>query len=73
MQKQELMQMLRQAKSEKQLTMKDISKKSAVAIRTVNRIFAGDDVRMSSLQAVLQILDLDLRIHSDSKNSKAIK
>lgn len=56
----EIVELLRKSKSEKKMTMNDIAEKSNVGIRTVNRIFAGEDVRFSSLTAVMNALDIDL-------------
>lgn len=65
MQHMEIVQLLKESKSRKKMTMNSIAKKSNVGIRTVNRIFAGKDVRFSSLSAVLDALDIDL--HADMK------
>lgn len=62
MQKMEILQLLRQTKINKHMTMNDIAAKSNIGIRTVNRIFAGEDVRFSSMTAVLEALDIDLRL-----------
>ena len=59
----EIVDLLRKSKSEKKMTMNDIAEKSNVAIRTVNRIFAGEDVRFSSMMAVFNALDLDFELH----------
>jgi len=56
----ELVGMLRKAKVLKKFTMNDIADKSGVGIRTVNRIFAGQDVRFSSMIAVLDALHINL-------------
>ncbi len=65
MQNREILQLLKKSKLDKNMTMNDIATKSNVGIRTVNRIFAGQDVRFSSMSAVLEALDLNL--HIDSK------
>ncbi len=54
----EIVQCIKEAKQQKKLTLNEIASESGVAIRTVNRIFAGEDVRFSSLRAVLEALDL---------------
>ena len=43
--------------------MNNISEKAGIGIRTVNRIFAGEDVRFSSVLAVLNALEIDFNIH----------
>jgi len=60
MQYMEIVELLRKSKSTNKMTMNDIAEKSNVGIRTVNRIFAGEDVRFSSLTAVMNALDIDL-------------
>ncbi len=51
-----------QRKHELAWTIEKISKESGVGVRTVNRIFAGQDVRFSSITAVLDALDIDLSL-----------
>lgn len=63
MQEINIVQLLKKSKSTKNMTMSDIAEKSNIGIRTVNRIFAGEDVRFSSMAAVLDALDIDLRLH----------
>ncbi len=60
MENMEIVQLLKKSKSDKKMTMNEIAAKSSVGIRTVNRIFAGDDVRFSSIEAVMDALDLSL-------------
>jgi len=43
-----------------------ISRESGVGIRTVNRILAGQDVRFSSIDAVMNVLGLSLSIDKKS-------
>lgn len=63
MQNFEIVEILKKAKSTKKFTMNEIAEKSSIGIRTVNRIFAGQDVRFSSIVAVLKVLDIDLNLH----------
>lgn len=63
MQKLELMHALKHSKTTNKLTMNEISKKAGIGIRTVNRIFAGEDVRFSSILAVLEALDIDFNFN----------
>ena len=63
MQKFDIINTLKEAKAQHKFTINDISEKSGIGIRTVNRIFAGDDVRFSSIAAVFDALDIDLDIH----------
>ena len=64
MQNMGILQQLKKSKSDKKMTMNDISEKSKVGIRTVNRVFAGQDVRFSSIAAILEALDLNIHISS---------
>jgi predicted transcriptional regulator len=63
MHKLDILSTLKEAKTLSKLTINDISTKSGIGIRTVNRIFAGQDVRFSSIAAVLDALEIDLDIH----------
>ena len=58
----QIVALLKQAKQEKKMTLNQIASHSGVAIRTVNRIFAGEDVRFSSLITVLDTLDLNIYV-----------
>jgi len=62
----EIVQRIKEAKQQKGLTFSDIASESGVAIRTVNRIFAGEDVRFSSLRAVLETLDLSISVEREA-------
>ena len=65
MQNREILQLLKKFIFDKKMTMNDIVAKYNVGIRTVNRIFAGQDVHLSSMSSVLEALGLSL--HIDSK------
>ena len=54
--------LLKKSKENKHMTMNDIAKKTSGGIRTVNRVFAGEEVRFSTLVAILETLDLDIYI-----------
>jgi transcriptional regulator with XRE-family HTH domain len=60
----QLSEMIRKQKSELGLTIQKISAESGVAKRTVNRILAGEDVRYSSLLAVLEVLGLSISVNA---------
>lgn len=64
MQNREILQLLKKSKVDKKMTMNEIAEKSNVGIRTVNRIFAGQDVRFISMYAVLEALGLNLYVDS---------
>ena len=65
-----IIELLKQSKSDKKLTMMEIASRSKVGIRTVNRIFAGEDVRFSSMLAVLDTLDIELNAHMKTKEKE---
>lgn len=65
MRTEQIVTLLKQAKKEKKMTLHEIASHSKVAIRTVNRIFAGEDVRFSSLTAVLKTLDLNVYVEKE--------
>ena len=61
----QIVELIRKAKQQKKMTLNEIASESKVAIRTVNRIFAGEDVRFSSLVAVLDTLDLNIYVEKE--------
>lgn len=61
----QIVQLIKKAKKQKQMTLNEIASESKVAIRTVNRIFAGEDVRFSSLMAVLETLNLSIYVEKE--------
>ena len=63
MQIKEIVPLLKKAKAEKKMTIQEIAASSKVAVRTVNRILAGEDVRYSSLLSVLAVLDLSISLN----------
>jgi transcriptional regulator with XRE-family HTH domain len=60
----QLSNMIKKRKSELGLTIQKISTESGVAERTVNRILAGEDVRYSSLLAVLEVVGLSISVNA---------
>jgi transcriptional regulator with XRE-family HTH domain len=67
MKKTDIVSLLKRSKESKNYTIHDIAHLSGVSVRTVNRIFAGEDVRCSSLVAVLTVLDLEMSIFPTKK------
>jgi len=59
---QEIITQAKDQKDAKKMTIRDISEHSGVSIRSVNRIFAGEDVRYSAIEAVLESLGLSILI-----------
>lgn len=64
--KEQIVKLIKQAKQHKKMTLNEIATSSGIAIRTVNRIFAGEDVRLSSLMAVLDTLDLSISVEKEA-------
>jgi len=60
----QLSAMIKERKFKLGLTIQQISKSSGIAERTVNRILAGEDVRYSSLLAVLEVLGLSISVNA---------
>lgn len=44
-------------------TIERLSNESGVSVCTINRVFAGQDVRISSFMAAVEALGLDLNLH----------
>ena len=61
----QIVQLIKKSKQQKKMTLNKIASESGVAIRTVNRLFAGEDVRFSSLMAVLETLDLSIYVEKE--------
>lgn len=59
----QLIKQLRHRKNELDITIREISEKSGVSLRSVNRILAGDDVRFSAVEAVIEALELSILIN----------
>ncbi|MDQ7060913.1 MAG: helix-turn-helix domain-containing protein [Sulfurimonas sp.] len=58
----QLVDSIKQRKQELGLTIDNMSSKSGVGTRTINRILAGEDVRYSSIESLLKSLNLSLSI-----------
>jgi len=43
-------------------TISKLAQESGVGVRTINRILAGQDVRFSSIDAVMSVLNLEIKI-----------
>lgn len=67
MQQKYLAESIREQKHNLGWTIEKISQESGVGVRTVNRILAGDDVRFSSLESVMDALDLSLIVDKKDK------
>jgi predicted transcriptional regulator len=67
MPKQQIVDQLKNQKDKLNMTIKDISENSGVSIRSVNRVLAGEDVRYSAVEAVIEALGLSILI--DKKHS----
>ena len=58
----QLVATIKQRKQELGLTIDKMSSESGVGTRTINRILAGEDVRYSSIESLLRILNLSITI-----------
>lgn len=65
MRREQIVELIKKAKQQKKMTLHEIAFESKVAIRTVNRIVAGEDVRFSSLVAVLETLNLSITVEKE--------
>jgi transcriptional regulator with XRE-family HTH domain len=59
MTRKDLVQKVLQRKKDINITLENISKLSGVANRTVNRFFAGKDVKLSTVEKITNLLGLD--------------
>ncbi|MGM0520195.1 MAG: helix-turn-helix domain-containing protein [Campylobacterota bacterium] len=55
----ELITKIKNRKQELDISIENLAKLSGVGIRTLNRFFAGDDVRLSTLEKITNIIGLD--------------
>jgi transcriptional regulator with XRE-family HTH domain len=59
MTKAELVNKIQHRKKELNITMENLAKLSDIGMRTLNRFFAGDDVKLSTVEKITNILGLD--------------
>jgi len=55
----ELIQKIRKRKKEINISLENLAKLSNLGVRTVNRFFAGDDVKLSTIERLTNLLGLD--------------
>lgn len=55
----ELINKIKHRKKELNITMENLAKLSDIGMRTLNRFFAGDDVKLSTVEKITNILGLD--------------
>ena len=55
----ELVQKVQQRKKTLNITIENLAKLSGLGIRTVNRFFAADDVKLSTVEKITNLLGLD--------------
>ena len=55
----ELIQKVKSRRKELGITVENLSRMSGLGFRTVSRFFAGDDVRISTVEKVTEVLGLD--------------
>ena len=57
--RQELVDKILQRKKDINITIENISLLSGLGVRTVNRVFSGDDVKISTIEKITNLLGLD--------------
>lgn len=55
----DLIHKIQQRKNELHITIENLAKISNIGIRTLNRFFAGDDVKLSTIEKITNLLGLD--------------
>jgi transcriptional regulator with XRE-family HTH domain len=55
----ELIQKIEKRKKEINISLENLAKLSNLGVRTVNRFFAGDDVKLSTIEKLTNLLGLD--------------
>lgn len=55
----ELIKKIENRKKEINITIENLAKLSNLGVRTVNRFFAGDDVKLSTIERITNLLGLD--------------
>ena len=55
----DLIHKIQQRKNELHITIENLAKISNIGIRTLNRFFAGDDVKLSTIEKITNFLGLD--------------
>lgn len=55
----ELIQKIQNRKKQINISIENLSKLSGLGVRTVNRFFAGDDVKFSTIEKITNLLGLD--------------
>ncbi len=55
----ELTNKIEQRKKELHITIENLAKISGIGVRTLNRFFAGDDVKLSTVEKITNLLGLD--------------
>lgn len=63
-----LIESIRERKDDLDWTIEKISQESGVGVRTINRILAGEDVRFSSIKAVMDALELSFTVDKSSQS-----
>ena len=67
MQQKYLTESIRERKDDLGWTIERLSQESGVGVRTINRILAGEDVRFSSIEAVMNALGLSIMVEKVDK------
>ncbi len=55
----ELIQKIEARKKQLNITIENLAKLSGVSVRTINRMFSGEDIKLSTIESVTNLLGLD--------------
>lgn len=55
----QLIERIEQRRKQLKISLENLSKLSQLGMRTVNRFFAGDDVKLSTVESITNVLGLD--------------
>ena len=67
MQQKYLTESIRERKDDLGWTIERLAQESGVGVRTINRILAGEDVRFSSIESVMNALGLSIMVEKADK------
>lgn len=59
MMRKQLVERIEQRRKQLKISLENLAKLSQLGMRTVNRFFAGDDVKLSTVESITNILGLD--------------
>lgn len=81
MMRHQLVEKIEQRRKQLKISLENLAKLSQLGMRTVNRFFAGDDVKLSTVESIINILGLDFagnevvpfeQLHKNRAHQKAL-